>query len=327
MGAEKQKTILLVDDEAIIAITEKMALEKYGYNVMIAHTGEEAVAAVAKTPAIDLVLMDINLGAGIDGTETAALILKERDLPVVFLSSHMEPEVVAKTEKITSYGYVVKNSSMTVLDASIKMAFKLFEAKIKEKEKEAALSESEEWNKLILSTVLSGVMVIEADTRRIVEVNDTALKLIGLPKEQVIGSLCHQFVCPAEERNCPVLDLGKEVDLSEKILLRADGKRTDIIKTVVPVQLHGRRYLIESFVDISERRQAEEIIFQSKKDWEDSFDSITDMITVHDNDYNIVRANKAGIALLKLPEFEKHLKLKCFSFYPTFAPAHWLGKF
>ncbi len=46
-----------------------------------------------------------------DGTEAAALILKERDLPVVFLSSHTEPEVVARTEKITSYGYVVKDSS------------------------------------------------------------------------------------------------------------------------------------------------------------------------------------------------------------------------
>ena len=93
------------------------------------------MAAVEKTPAIDLILMDINLGNGMDGTDAAAIILKDHDLPVVFLSSHMEPEVVAKTEKITSYGYVVKNSSITVLDASIKMAFKLFEAKIKEKEK------------------------------------------------------------------------------------------------------------------------------------------------------------------------------------------------
>jgi CheY-like chemotaxis protein len=133
MGAEKPKTILLVEDEAIIALTEKMTLEKYGYRVITARTGEEAVATVEKTPAIDLILMDINLGTGIDGTEAAAIILRQRDIPVVFLSSHTEPEVVAKTEKITSYGYVVKDSSGTVLDASIKMAFKLFEAKIKEK--------------------------------------------------------------------------------------------------------------------------------------------------------------------------------------------------
>jgi CheY-like chemotaxis protein len=40
--------------------------------------------------------MDINLGEGIDGTECAELILKERDIPLVFLSSHTEPEIVRK---------------------------------------------------------------------------------------------------------------------------------------------------------------------------------------------------------------------------------------
>ena len=89
------------------------------------------MAMIEKTPAIDLILMDINLGKGMDGTEAAAIILRQRDLPVVFLSSHMEPEIVAKTEKITSYGYVVKDSSITVLDASIKMAFKLYKAEEK----------------------------------------------------------------------------------------------------------------------------------------------------------------------------------------------------
>ena len=142
-----------MEDEAITAMAEKMALEKYGYKVMIAHSGEEAVETVKKTPAIDLILMDIDLGAGIDGTEAAAIILNECDIPVVFLSSHMEPEVVAKTEKITSYGYIVKSSSNTVLDASIKMAFKLFEAKIKEKEKEKVLQDIIDKNPLSIQIV------------------------------------------------------------------------------------------------------------------------------------------------------------------------------
>ena len=63
-----------------------------------------------------------------DGTEAAGIILKDHDIPVIFLSGHTEPAVVNKTERITSYGYVVKSSSITVLDASIKMAFKLFDA-------------------------------------------------------------------------------------------------------------------------------------------------------------------------------------------------------
>ena len=123
------RTILLVEDEAIIAMSTRQQLEKYGYSVITATTGEKAIDAMENQPTIQLVLMDINLGDDLDGTEVAARILRDHDLPVLFLSSHTEPEVVNRTEKVTSYGYVVKNSSITVLDASIKMAFKLFAAK------------------------------------------------------------------------------------------------------------------------------------------------------------------------------------------------------
>jgi CheY-like chemotaxis protein len=113
------RNILLVEDEAIIALSEKKQLEKYGYAVKTVTSGQAAVRAVRTGADIDLILMDINLGQGIDGTEAAELILQDHDIPIVFVSSHTEPEIVEKTEKITSYGYVVKNSSITVLDASL----------------------------------------------------------------------------------------------------------------------------------------------------------------------------------------------------------------
>jgi len=131
--SDKKRTILLVEDEVIIALATKESLQDYGYEVITVHTGEEAIHAVEHNPGIELVLMDIDLGQGIDGPEATELMLKKRDLPVVFLSSHVEPEIVEKTEKATSYGYVVKDSNITVLDASIKMAFKLFEARLNEK--------------------------------------------------------------------------------------------------------------------------------------------------------------------------------------------------
>ncbi len=125
----KTITVLLVEDESITAHVEKRALEKLGYTVEHIVSGEAAVIA-ARDPdsAYDLILMDIDLGPGMDGTQAAEQILAQQEIPVLFLSSHTEPEIVEKTEKITSYGYVVKNTGTTVLDASIKMALKLFEA-------------------------------------------------------------------------------------------------------------------------------------------------------------------------------------------------------
>ncbi len=128
MNTEPHKTILLVEDEVIIALSETRVLEEHGYRVITARTGEDAIDLVTGSQDIDLVLMDINLGDGMDGTEAAEKILQERDIPIVFLSSHTEREVVEKTAGVTSYGYIVKNSGNTVLVASIKMAFKLYES-------------------------------------------------------------------------------------------------------------------------------------------------------------------------------------------------------
>ncbi len=141
MSSDTAKTILLVEDEAIIALSEAMMLKKYGYQVITVSSGEAAVETVQSSPDIHLVLMDIDLGGGMDGTEAAALILQQRDLPLIFLSSHTEQDVVNKTEAITSYGYIVKNSGETVIIASIKMAFRLFESLSREKMKERALHE------------------------------------------------------------------------------------------------------------------------------------------------------------------------------------------
>ncbi len=136
------KTLLLVEDEAIIALNEQLILEKHGYGVKTVHTGEKAVETARDTPEIDLVLMDIDLGSGIDGTEAAQRILSEVDLPIVFLTSHTEAEYVDRVRGITGYGYVVKHSGEFVLTESIRMALELFEAHQQAKEREAILKET-----------------------------------------------------------------------------------------------------------------------------------------------------------------------------------------
>lgn len=130
MNASLPRTILLVEDDFLTAMLERKQLEQEGYTVIHVASGEKAIDLIVEQVAtVDLILMDIDLGVGMDGTEAAQRILAIQDIPVVFLSSHTEKEIVQKTEQITSYGYVVKSSSFTVLDASIKMAFKLFESR------------------------------------------------------------------------------------------------------------------------------------------------------------------------------------------------------
>ncbi|MDI6844823.1 MAG: PAS domain S-box protein [Candidatus Saccharicenans sp.] len=140
-GIQRKKRILLVEDEAIIALMESELLQSGGYEVITALTGEQALQIFQADPSIDLVLMDIDLGPGIDGGETARRMLAQRDVPVVFISSHTEPEILARTEAITSYGYIVKGSSETAIFASLNMAFRLHAAHQELLRKKAELEE------------------------------------------------------------------------------------------------------------------------------------------------------------------------------------------
>lgn len=137
------KNILLVEDEYLIAQAEKMSLQAEGYTVTHVGRGEDAVsAALAPDADFDIVLMDVNLGSGIDGPEAARRILAERDLPVIFLSSHTEKQVVELTRGVGSYGYIPKSAGTAVLNASLRMAFKLAQAHAHLREREAMLEDT-----------------------------------------------------------------------------------------------------------------------------------------------------------------------------------------
>lgn len=133
------------------------------------------------------------------------------------------------------------------------------------KQTEEALRESQEYRKTVMESVGAGIMVVDAETRQIVDINPFAEKIIGMPREEIIGKICHEHICPAEIGKCPVMDLGLTIDQSERSLLTGCGQTIPILKTVTHFQKEGRKYLLESFLDITERKQAEEALRESEK--------------------------------------------------------------
>ncbi len=123
---------------------------------------------------------------------------------------------------------------------------------------ERVAGDTEERLRTTLDAIQAGVVLIEEGTHIIRDANPAALSMFGAGKEAVIGSVCHQFVCPAEQGRCPVSDLGQAVDNSERTLLRADGKPMPVLKTVVPVVLEEGKFLLETFVDITQQKRVEE---------------------------------------------------------------------
>ena len=162
------------------------------------------------------------------------------------------------------------------------------------KQAEQALQESQSRLQAIVDSVQTGIVIIDPETHRIVDVNPVALELIGAPRDQVVGAECHKFICPAERGRCPVSDLGQTVDNSERVLLTVSGERRAIIKTVVPVVIGGRQHLLESFIDITERKRAEEELALLKH----SIDVHYDGAYWTDADNRLIYVNDAGCKAL-----------------------------
>ena len=82
----KPLTILLVEDEALIALSLKMGLERAGCMVdQILATGEAAIERVEQVVP-DIVLMDIRLAGAMSGIEAARQIRKQHPIPIIFMT-------------------------------------------------------------------------------------------------------------------------------------------------------------------------------------------------------------------------------------------------
>jgi PAS domain S-box-containing protein len=261
---ERHRTILLVEDEALIAVAEKMTLEKYGFKVLTAYTGERAIMTVNSTPEIDLILMDIDLGSGIDGTVAAKKILETHDIPLVFLSSHTEPEVVEKTEGITSYGYIVKDSGETILIASIKMAFRLFEARMNEKKKEEAVIAEKDFNSLLINSTPAFFVSMDKDMN-IMSMNTAMMQTLGYTKDEMIGKNYLAMLVPKSEHVMLTEVFNRLLNLKQKTfnenkIITKDGREILCEWYGTPIL---KENTVESFIgmgiNITERRQIEQI--------------------------------------------------------------------
>jgi PAS domain S-box-containing protein len=248
------KRILLVEDEAIIALAAQGDLQDLDYDVSLAHSGEEAILACEREGPFDLVLMDIDLGRGMDGTEAAAAILARRDLPVLFMSGHSEREIVERTERITSYGYVVKGSSPTAIDASIKMALKLFDAK-----------------RMFQAVLDANPQYICWKDRRSVLMgcNKNHATLLGLPDtESIIGKTDWELHRGEEEirgfikDDVDVMESGIPLYNIKEKALYLDGRERLLETNKVPLRdSRGEvRGIMIAYSDITERKKDEERI-------------------------------------------------------------------
>ncbi|MGE0018995.1 MAG: PAS domain S-box protein, partial [Draconibacterium sp.] len=116
----------------------------------------------------------------------------------------------------------------------------------------------------IMNSVQAGIILVRKSDCVVVDSNPAVEKITGLKQHQFLNKKCNTFLCPALEGNCPAIDLGQHIENSERKIKNVDGKLIPILKNVTEIEIEGEIYLLESFVDISAQKEAEEQMIEAK---------------------------------------------------------------
>lgn len=120
---EETKKILIVDDEKDLCEILQFNLESEGFDIDVAHSGEEALKKPLEK--FDLILLDVMMG-GISGFKTANIIRKEKNLhiPIIFLTAKSDENDVLTGFNVGADDYISKPFSIKEVIARVKVILK-----------------------------------------------------------------------------------------------------------------------------------------------------------------------------------------------------------
>jgi two-component system, response regulator PdtaR len=103
------ETILVVEDECLIALHLTELLEKAGYRVPDpVFAGEMALMTLETSPAPDLILMDVGLAGTLDGIETARQIRQRFTVPLIFVTAYTSERMLERMREVAPDGVITK---------------------------------------------------------------------------------------------------------------------------------------------------------------------------------------------------------------------------
>ena len=270
--------ILVVDDEVVVTMQLEQILASMGYAVVgAASSGEEAIE-MARHLKPDLILMDIVMPGKLDGIEATELIKAELDIPFIFLTAYTDDEFIKRAKNATPFGYIVKPFHNREIMAVIEVA------RCKKKvEKE--LKESEERFRAIFETAQDSIFIKDR-TLKYTQVNPVMERLFGLPASKLIG-LRDEDIFPEEAashiREVDSRVLGGETIKEEHTKLVKEVPQTfDIIKVPMYDSSGEIIGLCGIARDITERKQAEEVLRESEEKYNRLFSEMIDGFALHE---------------------------------------------
>jgi PAS domain S-box-containing protein len=305
--------IMIVEDEAIVALEIEERLRSCGYNVVASvASGEKAVeTALAIQP--NLILMDIRLEGPVNGIEAAEIINGKATFgfPIIFLTAYSDEETLEQACATRPYGYLLKPFKERDLHATIQMALSKFE-------KDQILAASEENFRLFFeyAPVYSYMVSLEG---QIMDINSTALMALNQSKEMLVHKplkiLYTSDFSPMIEQDLADLKNGLIIANKEMKIIAGDNEKRFVIQNAKLVKsAEGTpSFILIVQEDITEKKEIGKALERREEWFRAVFEESPIAINVFDADGKMVTANRACLDMFGVKEVSDLRNLNLFT--------------
>ena len=259
------EVFVVEDDEHALFFMEK-SLQSLRYNIVgKAKSGEDALEAIPKCNP-NIVLMDIRLEGKMDGIETALMIKKKFDIPLIFMTAFSDDSSIERAKTAQPYGYLIKPFERKDLKSAIDIA--LYKKTIETKEKENDL-----WFKITLGSIADGVIATGPDNL-IKFMNNAAEEICGYSFNESNGKLIDEVYSTTPDNSTEAFIYFLKDDpqniignlSSNKILKTKEGQSRQIEEKISSILDEKGIVLgkVITFRDTTERRKTELAVLAAK---------------------------------------------------------------
>ena len=173
----------------------------------------------------------------------------------------------------------------------------------------------------MMQSVPAGIVLVRQSDGIIIDANDSAAKMAGLSRNQLIGTPCNTHICPNDIKHCPIFNDVELPNNSEHIICTTDGRSIPVYKKVKKISIDGQSHFLESFIDISKLKQAESDRLAAETLYRTLFESSHDALMILDPpDWHYTLANQQTLKLFKVDSFEHFRSLTPWELSPRTQP-------
>lgn len=122
-----------------------------------------------------------------------------------------------------------------------------------------ALTEANDQLRIVLNSLQAGVLLINARTGLVEDANPAALAILRAERDDVVGSPCMGTICFAQDEYCPFSSSYTLSVNGERCLTARDGTVVPILESVKDIYLHGSKYYLKNFIDVSEQKALQQL--------------------------------------------------------------------